>query len=262
MDNAPQDYHLPAKRRNELLRLVRTRGQVTVTELATLFDVSLDTVRRDLDSLAKSGSLTRTHGGAVATETLVMWDTPLSQRQNTHKDAKTRIGAAAADLVTDGETLFVNGGSTTLAFARALHVRRNLTIVTNNLLVPSALPAPSVSNVYVLGGHYRAESQVTIGAVGFPAVGSIYADTAIIGVGGITGAGGLSTTQLAEAEMMAKMIEQSRRVIVVADSSKFGYNAFAHLAPLNRIDVLVTDSQPSADIVEELEAAEVELIVC
>ena len=255
------DYHLPAKRRSELLRLVRARGQVTVAEFAALFDVSLDTVRRDLDSLAKEGSLTRTHGGAVAAETPVVWDTPLSQRQNTRKDAKKRIGTRAAALIVDGETLFVNGGSTTLAFAQALHPRRNLTVITNNLLVPAALPAQCVSSIYVLGGHYRAEQQVTIGAVGFAGVGSINADTAIISVGGITGKGGLSTSQLAEAEMMAKMIELSRRVIVVADASKFGYNAFAHLAPLNQVHVLVTDAEPPADITAVLDESKVELLV-
>ena len=261
MDKVAQDYHLPAKRRSELLRLVKARGQVMVTELAALFDVSLDTVRRDLDALAQAGSLTRTHGGAVATETLVVWDTPLSQRQNTHKTAKRRIGSRAAELILDGETLFVNGGSTTLAFAQSLQLRRNLTVITNNLLVPAAVPAQAVSSVYVLGGHYRAEQQVTIGAVGFVGVGSINADTAIIGVGGITGKGGLSTSQLAEAEMMAKMIELARRVIVLADASKFGYNAFAHLAALDRVDVLVTDADPPADITVVLDEAKVELLV-
>jgi DeoR/GlpR family transcriptional regulator of sugar metabolism len=255
------DNALPSRRRAELVRLVRSRSQVTVAELATLFDVSLDTIRRDLDLLAERGLLTRTHGGAVPLDALTMHDTPFAERLNARKAAKTCIGRAAAALVGDGETLIVNGGSTTRAFAAELAGRRNLTIVTNNLSIPAVLSGDAVRDVYVLGGQYRPESQVTIGEVRFAPVSGISVDTAVIGVGGITAHAGLSTTLLAEAVMIEAMIATASRTIVVADGSKFGHNAFAHIVPLSRIHVLVTDAKPGPELGATLAEAGVEVLV-
>src|SRR5262249_10260588 len=128
-----QGFALPARRRSELLRAAKKRGSITVAELAEEFSVSFDTIRRDLDYLAGRGLLTRTHGGAVAMDGFLERDAPFTQRLNARAAEKTRIGRAAAGLISDGETLIVNGGSTTRAFAAALGERRRLTIVTNNL---------------------------------------------------------------------------------------------------------------------------------
>ena len=153
-----------------------------------------------------------------------------------------------------------NGGSTTLAFARELAGCRDLTIVTNNLQVPAAVPRGAVRDLYVLGGQYRFESQVTIGAVGFATVPSISTDTAVIGVGAIT-ADGLSTTLLIEAEMMRAMIGSARRTIVLADASKFGHSSFAEIVSLKHVEVLVTDEPPPEDVGEALAEAQVELVL-
>jgi DeoR/GlpR family transcriptional regulator of sugar metabolism len=250
---------LPARRRNELLQLARNHSQVIVAELASRFGVSPDTIRRDLDLLAERGLLERTHGGAVPAG-LVTQDSPLDLRLVAHKPAKQRIGQAAARLIRDGETLMINGGSTTLAFARELEARRDVTIVTNNLQVPAAVPLASVRDLYVLGGQYRFESQVTIGAVGFATVPSISADTAVIGVGGIT-VDGLSTTLLVEAEMMRAMIGSAIRTIVVADASKFGHSSFAQIVSLEHVQVLVTDEQPPEDVAQALAESQVQVVL-
>src|SRR5690242_11380867 len=165
-----RDATLPASRRNELLRLVKAQVQVTVQELSGRFDVSGDTIRRDLDLLAERGLLTRTHGGAVAMLPKVGDDTPFAQRLNARKEAKARIGARAARLIADDETLLINGGSTVLAFAAALGERRGLTVVTNNLSLPAVLPPQAVDAVYMLGGEVRQSLQVTLGPVGFAGV--------------------------------------------------------------------------------------------
>lgn len=256
----PRDT-LPARRRSELVRLARSHGQVIVNELAGLFDVSVDTIRRDLDLLAERGLLTRTHGGAVASDGLVTRDTTFPERLKTHKHAKERIARAAVSLVSDGETLVINGGSTTRAFAAGLHARRDLTVVTNNLAIPGVLPGEAVRDVYVLGGQFRAEAQVTIGEVRFASVTGISTDTAVIGVGGIGAASGLSTTLLAEAVMIADMIASAKRTVVLADASKFGHDAFAHIVPLARVHVLVTDQEPARDLVRALGEAKVDLVV-
>jgi DeoR/GlpR family transcriptional regulator of sugar metabolism len=246
-DQTVPDNALPARRRSELVRLVRARGQITVADIAVLFDVSADTIRRDLDFLADQGLLKRTHGGALASDSLVGADTPFALRINTRKEAKARIARAAARLIADRETLLVNGGSTTLAFAAELGGRSGLTVVTNNLGLPGALPRQAVRDVYMLGGLARLEAQVTLGAVGFAGTGSISADTAVIGVGGISRAG-IFTSMLAEAEMIAAMLAACHRVIVLADASKFHRPAFAQIAPLGRVHVLVTDAEPPEDL--------------
>ena len=260
-ENSNRENVLPAKRHLELVQLVRIRGQITVNELSSHFDVSGDTVRRDLDLLASQGLLKRTHGGAVAIDNLVQRDSTFMQRMSTRVQAKERIGRAACRLIGDGETLLLNGGSTTRLFAAELGQRRNLTIVTNNLTVPTTLSTDCVRDVYVLGGQYKEDAQVTVGPVGFVLAGSITVDSAVIGVGGITVKEGLTTTVLEEASMILGMIDAARRTIVLADASKLGHSSFAQIAPLDRIDTLVTDAEPPGDLAQALREARVELII-
>lgn len=260
-ENPTRENALPAKRHLELVQIVRTRGQITVNELSSYFDVSGDTVRRDLDLLASKGLLKRTHGGAVAIDNLVQRDSTFMQRMSTKVRAKERIGRAACQLVGDGETLLLNGGSTIRLFAAALGDRHSLTIVTNNLTVPAAIPSECVRDIYVLGGQYKADAQVTIGPVGFVSATSITVDCAVIGVGGITVNEGLTTTVLEEASMISGMINAARKTIVLADSSKLGHSSFAQIAPLERVDTLVTDEEPAGDLAQALQEARVELII-
>lgn len=252
---------LPAVRQNRLLDLLRDRGQVTVAELVLLLDVSRDTVRRDLDLMEQRGLLVRTHGGAIRKDRMVRVDTTLGLRMDAHADAKRRIGQAAAALVRDSETLILNGGSSTCAFAAALGVRRNLTIVTNNLRLPPVTPDAAVRAVYVLGGTFWAVSQVTIGPIGLPGISGFSADTAVIGVTGLS-ASGLSMGRLEEATETAGMIDVAKRTIVLADQSKFNVSAFANVAAFDRIEHLVTDAPPPPDIAAALERADVQVLIC
>jgi DeoR family transcriptional regulator, fructose operon transcriptional repressor len=260
-DDSIRENVLPAKRHLELVELVRARGQMTVNELSSHFGVSGDTVRRDLDLLASQGLLKRTHGGAVAMDNLVHQDSTFMQRMSTRVPEKRRIARAASQLISDGETLLINGGSTTRLFAAELSSRRNLTIVTNNFTVPTTLAAECVRDVYVLGGQYKGDAQVTIGPVGFVSAGSITVDSAVIGIGGITVQEGLTTTVLEEASVILGMINASRRTIVLADASKLGHSTFAQIAPLERIGILVTDEEPPSELAQALKEARVELII-
>jgi DeoR family transcriptional regulator, fructose operon transcriptional repressor len=260
-DDSTRESVLPAKRHLELVELIRARGQMTVNEVATHFAVSGDTVRRDLDLLANQGLLKRTHGGAVAMDNLVHQDSTFTQRMSTRIPAKRRIARAASRLIGDGETLLINGGSTTKIFAAELVNRRKLTVVTNNLGIPATLPVDCFRNVYLLGGEYKGDAQVTVGPVGFVSAGSISVDSAVIGVGGIAVKEGLTTTVLEECSMILAMINAARRTIVLADASKFGHRSFAHIAPLGRIQIFVTDETPPSDLAQALEEARVEVIV-
>jgi DeoR/GlpR family transcriptional regulator of sugar metabolism len=250
---------IPTRRQQQLLELLAVRGQLTVDELAEHFGVSDDTVRRDLHLLEQRKRVLRTHGGAVAKGFFVHHETAFSLRGQAQADAKGQIGKAAAELISDGETLMINGGSTTFAFAMNLGMRRNLTIVTNNLAIPPVLRPEAVQDIRIVGGQYRVNLVSTIGPLGF-GTGTISVDTAVIGVSGMTRKG-ISTTVLEEAPMLAEMISAAERTIILADATKFGRNAFGHIVPLTGIDILVTDAPPPDDLAQALGEGEVEIIV-
>jgi len=257
----PRGPALPARRQNRLIALLGERGHVTVPELIGLFGVSRDTIRRDLVVLEERGLLVRTHGGAVRSDRLVRVDTTVGLRMDAHVNAKRRIAAAGARLVRDGETLILNGGSTTCYFAAALGNHRNLTLVTNNLRIPPLVPEASVRAIHVLGGAYWSVSQVTIGTVGLQSVAGIRADTAVIGTTALSRAGP-SMGRMEEAVETLGMINVAERTILLLESSKLEVEAFARVAPLGRIQHLVTDAEPNGRLAEALAAARVQVTVC
>jgi DeoR family fructose operon transcriptional repressor len=255
-----RDGSLPARRRFELMRLAQRQGQLSVAELAAQFGVSADTIRRDLDLLSVRGLVRRTHGGAVPADHLVEGGASSNNRIGSRIAEKTRIAQCASELIQDGESLILSGGSTTRLFAFELAEKRELTVVTNALGIPAALPRRAVRDIVVLGGEYRAESNVTVGSVTFCGGVAVSADTAIIGVGGIT-QDGLFTGLLQEAKMTASMIGAARRTIVLADSTKFNQQLLGHIASLEEIDILVTDAEPPRELFRAMEQLGVQVQV-
>lgn len=251
---------MPMVRQTRMLAALRQRGQMTVNELMEALAVSRDTVRRDLDYLEQRGLITRTHGGAVFNDGLVRVDTTLGSRMDSFASAKERMAKAAAGLIRDGETLIVNGGSSTCYFAGALGEKRNLTLITNNLRIPPVAPEMALRALHVLGGVYWSVSQVTIGAVAFPDVAGISADTAIIGATGLS-ANGITMGRFEEAAETSAMVRLAQRTIALIDHSKFGVNAFARVAPLNLITVIVTDEWPPDPLQAAIRKAGVQLVV-
>ena len=251
---------LPARRRFELIRLARRQGQLSVTDLSSQFGVSPDTIRRDLDLLSVRGLVRRTHGGAVPADNLVQSESPFAQRINLRTAEKTRIAQCAAALIQNGETLIINGGSTTRIFAFELADKENLTVVTNALGIPASLPAQALRDIFVLGGEYRAESHITVGPVTYCGSMGLSVDSAILGVGGIT-EDGIFANLLQEATMTASMIAAARRTIVLADSTKFDQKLFGHIAYLGQLDILVTDAEPPKKISEVLDEFKVQVVV-
>lgn len=252
---------LPAVRRDRIVGFVETTRQASVHEIAEQFEVSTDTVRRDLTALHKEGKVTRTRGGAVANSLLNSPDRELRIRQMLQEQEKARIGELAAPLIPNAAVVAFNGGTTTLAVARNLTEHRELTVATNNLSIPFEIPPHSVNNLYVFGGDVRFSSQVTVGFTSFPDVevpGMVHFDLAIIGVGGVT-TEGFSVSNLGEASMMRQMIRRSTTVVIVTDTTKFNRHQFALVAPLDSAHHLVTDSPPPPDVHEALEAAGVQL---
>jgi DeoR/GlpR family transcriptional regulator of sugar metabolism len=257
---------LPAQRRADLAEFVEEHGQATVGMLVEAFDVSGDTVRRDLQYLHEQGVVVRSYGGVVRRDDLARFDPPFVSRTGANREAKAAIGALAATLVSDQQTLIVNGGTTTLALARALKGKKDLTVVTNNLHLPGNIPVGAVSELHVLGGEFRMTSFATLGPVELPDIEggrthAFHADLAFIGVGGVSGELGFTGGDLRESSMIRHMIERAERVVVLADSSKFGRTAFARIGELSIADGLITEKAPSAEIGAALAEAGVELLI-
>ncbi|HET7398348.1 MAG TPA: DeoR/GlpR family DNA-binding transcription regulator [Intrasporangium sp.] len=256
---------LPASRKAAVVAMVAEAGQVTVQALAERLGVSADTIRRDLDQLDGEGLVMRTRGGAVDPTRMPRMDPGLNTRIQVQPAAKERIGAIAAGLVTDGDVLIINAGTTTLALARHLHDHRGLTIATNNLRLATEISPKCLRDLYVFGGDVRHAAQATIGPVAFPvSLGGrdmdIRCDLAFITVGGVSTDGGFSTSNLAEAGMMREMVTRASKVAMLADSTKFGRRLFAQIAPLEAADYFVTDREPPADLAAQLRRSGVEVL--
>ncbi len=247
---------LPASRKAAVVAMVVSAGQVTVQALAERLGVSADTIRRDLDQLDGEGLVKRTRGGAVDPTRMPRMDPSLNTRILVQPAAKERIGAIAASLVTDGDILIVNAGTTSLAVARHLRQHRGLTIATNNLRLPAEVSPKCLRGLYVFGGDVSLVAQATLGPVAFPvSLGGrdmdIRCDLAIITVGGVS-AEGYSTGHLAEASMMRAMIQRANKVAVLADGSKFDRRLFVQIADLGAADWFVTDREPPEELAQEL----------
>lgn len=258
--------HLPARRKADLVAFVLESGQVSVTELAQHFSVSADTIRRDLDELDASGTLLRTHGGAVSPTLVPRTDTGLDVRSRLHSSAKETIGKLAAELVGGDGTLMINGGTTAIALAKHLPAGAGLRIITNNLHLPAALSAGVADEIFMVGGAVRVSAQATTGPIS-SSLGidradefDVRCDLAFIGVGAVSAQQGFSTGNVSEAGLMREMMRRSDRVVVLADSTKLGRSVFAKIGALEMADVLVTDAQPDAELGRALAEAGVEVI--
>lgn len=262
---ATRGRRLPAGRKAELAAYVSEVGQVTVTDLADHFGVSIDTVRRDLDQLDREGVVVRTHGGAMSAGDGPGRDRGLDVRLRMQVSEKERIAWVAADLVTDGSVIMLNAGTTTLAVARALRNHRDLTIATNNLRIPAEISPNVFRDLYVFGGAVRTLTQATTGPVSLPVTTGgprleIRCDLALVAVGAVD-ASGYSTSNLGDAAMMAEMIAKSDRTAILADSTKLGRRLFAQVAPLDQAEYLITDAPPPPDLADALQSAGVTVMI-
>ncbi|RJL30090.1 DeoR/GlpR family DNA-binding transcription regulator [Bailinhaonella thermotolerans] len=250
-----------------LLEMIAETGQLDVEETAEKLNVSTATIRRDFDALAAQQLLTRTRGGAAAHS--VSYDLPLRYKVAQHAPEKQRIGAAAAALLTPGSTVGLNGGTTTTEVARALAARADLsaehrgpalTVVTNALNIAHELVVRPHLHVVTTGGSARAQSYELVGPVAVAMLEQVALDTAVLGVDALDLVHGASAHSEGEAAINRLIAEKAAQVVVVADGSKLGKRAFARICPLNRIDVLVTDSTAAPDLLTRFSEAGVRVV--
>jgi DeoR family transcriptional regulator of aga operon len=226
-------------RLSAILEELSSNGSVSVAELGERFGVSLATIRRDLQLLEQQRLVGRVHGGAVARG--VLYELPLRYKAAQNQEAKARIAGAAAQLVPDGTTLGLTGGTTTTEVARAISEKAGLTVVTNALNIASELAVRSNLKLVVPGGVARAESYELVGPIAEQSLAGLNLDLVMVGVDGISIDAGCTTHHEVEAYTNRALIKRARRAIVVADSSKLGRVAFARICALEEINALITD---------------------
>lgn len=232
---------------------------MTVDQVSQQFDVSLATARRDLGELARDGEVRRVRGGAVALREAPP-ELPILQRASEQTEAKARIGAAAAALVGDGETVFLGSGTTVAEVARNLVGRKDLTVLTNSLLVANALlEAPGVT-VAVLGGVLRRSELSLLGHLTQQALRDVRATKVIIGIRAIHAEEGLWNDYLPETMTDQAIVRVGGQVIVVADHSKCGRVSTTFVAPLSAVDTLVTDTDAPAEFVQAVTVQNVTVV--
>lgn len=250
---------LPAERHRRIEELLREHRVVRVSSLSELMGVSEVTIRRDLEALERRGVLERTHGGAVITHRMRS-EPAWYEAASTNPEEKRWIGEAAAALVEPGDTLYLNGGTTTLQVFRSLRAP-GVKVVTNHVGIAIEAADRDVE-LLLLGGHYRAPSNSVVGPFATDALRRTHATKAFLGVEGVSLTSGLTTPVASEAEIAQVMIEQTRgRVIVVADHSKVGTVADFVIAPLEQVDAFVTDAGIGTEYRDQLADAGVEVVV-
>jgi DeoR family transcriptional regulator of aga operon len=251
---------LGEERRRRILGLLEKQGSVTVEQLVGDFGVSAVTVRADLDALGGAGTLVRSHGGALRR---LEREVPINVKETLHHAEKVRIGQRAAQLIEEGETVILDSGTTTVEIARQIRFRelRSLTVVTNALNVAQELAHLSHVRVIMLGGILRPVSQSLVGPHAEQTLSGLNADRLFLGVDGLDLEAGLTTPDVLEAQLNALMIRASRETIVVADSSKFRRRNLSLIAPLSRVQRVVTDTHADPALVQELRGLGVDVIV-
>ena len=251
---------LGEERRKKILRELSFRGAITVTSLRQTLGYSETTLRRDLQRMAEAGLLRRAHGGAV----IDVVDDPIESSPTAkavlHADEKQAIGAAAARLVTPGDTLALNGGTTTAQVARALRGLTPLRLVTNSIGVASDLAGQPGIEVTLTGGTVRGSLELS-GPLAEQSLRELYVRTAFIGVDGLTVRHGLTTYDQVEAQTNRAIIAHAERVVVVADHTKIGRVTMALIAPYQAVHTLVTDEAASADDLDALRERGIEVII-
>ena len=230
-------------RQLKLLEVVRARKSATVEQLAEKLQVTLQTVRRDVQRLAEAGLLTRFHGG-VRVPSSTIENMAHQQRESLHAEAKARIAQEVAREIPNNCSLILNIGTTTEAIARALLQHKGLRVITNNLNVAAILCGNPDCEVIVTGGVVRARDRGIVGEAAVDFMRQFMVDIALIGISGIEADGSLRDFDYREVKVAQTIIEHAREVWLAADSSKFNRPAMVELAKLAQIDRLFTDEIP------------------
>jgi DeoR family transcriptional regulator, fructose operon transcriptional repressor len=250
------------ERQQAIARLVTERGRVSVNQLAREYDVTTETVRRDLSTLERLGLVRRVHGGVVPPSSLPLIEAGIRERDQVNTDAKERIARAALDrLPQAGGSILLDAGSTTVRLASLLPSDRPLTVVTHAVPVAARLAGLRHIDLRLLPGRVRRTTQAAVGAETVAALADLRVDVAFLGTNGLTVDFGLTTPDPDEAAVKRAVVAAAREVVALADASKLGVETAIRFASTDDVDVLITDSETPVRDRRALAKAGIEVVV-
>ncbi|MEU1706380.1 DeoR/GlpR family DNA-binding transcription regulator [Streptomyces sp. NPDC005706] len=247
------------ERQQEILRLARDGGRVDVLSLAEEFQVTAETIRRDLKALDRAGLVRRVHGGAIPVGRLD-FEPDLTERESTAADEKDRIAKAALAELPAGGTLILDAGTTVARLAAAIPLESALTVVTHSLPIAARLADHPGIQLHLIGGRVRHRTRAAVDAWALRAYGEIRADVLFVAANGFSAEHGLTTPDLAEAAVKRAAVAAARRVVLLADSAKHGQEHFARFGGLSDVDLLITDNGLSREDAAVIERGGTEVV--
>jgi DeoR family transcriptional regulator, galactitol utilization operon repressor len=236
-----------SERERKILKVLSEDSSINVNDMSKVFDVSTVTIRNDLASLAEKGMILRTRGGAIPA-----FHPSIVDRQRNLTDEKGRIARAAAESISDGDTVMIGAGTTTALIVKYLLGKQDLHIVTNStLIIPYARVNPSI-HLTVVGGEFRPSTESLVGPVTLRELEQFHVKKAFIGTDGFSLEKGLTTHLVDGAEVIKRIARQTDRKILIADSSKYGKEGFVKILPLSDFDMIITDTGLSGGVEKSL----------
>ena len=249
-----------AKRQELILETLLKEGSLMVTELAELLDVSSVTIRKDLTELEKAGKLYRSHGKAIMINPFT-GNRSINEKEKLAPEAKDAIGREAAKFINKDDSIIIASGTTVHALARNIKPEHRLTVVSASLQVSEILAQDECIDIIQLGGQLRHSSLSVVGQYSTSLLQDCSFSKLFMGVDGIDIDYGFSTTDMREAELNRQMMQASQKVIVLADSSKFGRRGFAKIGNMDEIDIIITDQNLNPTIVNQLQELGLDVII-
>ncbi|SMC99602.1 DeoR/GlpR family DNA-binding transcription regulator [Sporomusa malonica] len=250
---------LPSERQKKIVDLLATKDILTISELMTIFDISIETVRRDLTLLEKQGSIQKVYGGAKLKD-ISFGEPTLENRLMDRLSQKEAIGKKCSEFINDGDCIFIDSGSTTFHIAKQLTNKKNLTIITNSIPVVNELISTDFE-IIIIGGRIRHNERSVVTYDYIFNFSELNIQKSFICASGITVENGVSDFNMQEAVTRKIIIERSKEVFVAADSSKFHRDVTINIATLGKIDYIITDSQLSRTIVNNFKKTNTTLIL-
>jgi DeoR/GlpR family transcriptional regulator of sugar metabolism len=249
---------LAIERRQKIVEFIQKDRKVYVANLSQLFDVTEETIRRDLEKLENENMLTRTYGGAVLNQH-TNEDLPFPTRKSINSELKQKIALKAAHLINNGTTIMMDTSTTCLELMPLLQDKKDLTIITNSIKIPHDF-SNSDFNIISTGGTLRAFSLALVGSVAHNTLQNYHVDMTIMSCKGLSLDNGIMESNEPESELKKTMVKQAEKVILLADHTKFNKTAFIKLFDFSYIDYIITDYEPAANWLELFKEHNIQLI--
>ena len=250
---------LAIERRNAILTKLQTEKKVVVSDLSTLFDVTEETIRRDLEKLENEGLAKKTYGGAVLNESLNI-DLPYIVRKKANVSGKQYIATLIGDMISDGDHIILDGSSTALFVSKHIKDKKNITVITNSVEILLELSDRKDWNILSTGGSLKEGGLSLVGYQAERMISTFHVDLAVFSSKGLDIENGVTDSNESDAQIKKLILKASKKRILAVDSSKFDKTSFTKICEISDVDMIVTDSEPGEAWVNALQNAGVELV--